>query len=324
MFNSNTYAMNWKKYLMGMSVLALLSCESTPEPDPDDPRVVNPEEEVFPVKFSLSLKEEVIPFPETRAIPPLNIGEPVAVERNETPKAIEELCSTIEYIVFKEGETVPYREITYAKEDLDFGVISDELPRGEYQFFVVAHNSSTATLDEKTLSFDRVTDTFHYTFYLNILPGDIHQESITLYRVVSKVEFVSTDIVPVGAQTFSIQLDKHACQLDLTTGHGLYPETQTPLFTYALTDHVGSSGITHSFFTFVPESGALLSANLKTTDTEDAILRERTVDNIQPIANKIIRYIGQLYNSSHSEEEFVITLAEDGEWGETIETDIGD
>lgn len=305
-----------------MSTLALLSCNSSP--DPVDPRFVDPEEEVFPVKFSLLLKEEVYSFPETRGIPPLNIPEPIAVVRGEDPKTLEDLCCQIEYIVFKDGETTPYRNLTYTREDLDFGVLSDELPRGAYEFVVIAHNSSSVSLQGNALAFDRVTDTFHHAFFLEVEPGDIHEETITLYRVVSKIEFVSTDIVPDDAKEFSIRLDKHPCLLNLSTGHGLAPEEQEPLFTYSLTEYIGSTDVTHAFFTFVPEEGVSLTAHLKAINTTDDILRERTVENIQPVVNKILRYTGRLYNSSHSDDEFTIILDENGEWSETIENELGD
>jgi len=311
--------MKLKSCMVWMSILALLSCNSS-EQEPE-----TFQEEVFPLKFSLSLKEEILSFPETRGIPPLNIAEPIAVTRgDDIPKSLKEQCCIIEYIVFKDGGDVPYRNMTFTREDIDFGVISDQLPRGEYEFIMVAHNSSSVEISDNHLVFDRLTDTFYNTFYLDIEPGNNHEESITLYRVVSKVEFVSTDIVPENAKEFTIQLDKYPCLLDMFTGHGVIPEEDPILFSYSLSDHIGNTDITHAFFTFVPEEGASLIANLKAINTEDGILRERIVEDIQPVANKIIRYKGRLYNSSHSDDEFTITLDEDGEWSETIEKDLGD
>ncbi len=301
--------MKLKNGMVWMSILALFSCNSSEQ------EVVTSQEEMFPIKFSLFLKEEILSFPETRGIPPLDISEPIA-----TPKdPLEELCSTIEYIVFKDGESTPYRNITFSREDLDFGTISDQLPRGEYEFILIAHNSSSMERSGNHLIFDRVTDTFHYAFYLEIAPGDQIEETITLYRIVSKIEFVSTDIVPEDAKEFTIQLNKYPCLLDLSTGHGVIPEENSPLFTYPLTEHVGSTDLTHAFFTFVPEGGTFLTANLKAVSTEDFILRERTVGNIQPLVNKIIRYKGRLYNPSHSDDEFTIILDENGNWDEIIE-----
>lgn len=311
--------MELKNCMVWMSAIALLSCNSS-DPDP-----VDYQEEVFPLKFSLLLKEEVFSFPETRGIPPLDITEPAVLTRgDDDPKSLEELCGKIEYIVFKDGDGTPYRNVTYSRDDLDFGVISDQLPRGDYEIIVVAHNSSSASVSGYHLAFDRVTDTFHHAFRLEVEPAVRYERTIMLYRVVSKIEFVSTDLVPQGAKDFSIRLDKHPSALNLSTGHGVIPEETPSAFNYPLAAYVGETDLTHAFFTFVPEGGTSLTASLKAVDTEDAVLRERTVENIQPIVNKIIRYKGRLYNSSLSDDEFTIILDEDGQWSETIENELGD
>ncbi|MDR2968516.1 MAG: hypothetical protein LBV32_02795 [Tannerellaceae bacterium] len=304
--------------MVWMIIPLLFSC------NPTERRTEIPEEEMFPVKFSLHLEEEVLPFSPTRGIPPLNISEPSSAGGEENDGSPEALCSAIEYIVYKDGESVPCRNTTFTREDVDFGQISDQLPRGGYTFIVVAHNASSTELAGNRMVFDRVTDTFHYTFPLEIEAGDRIEETVTLYRVVNKTEFVSTDIVPKGAKDFTIQLDKYPCILDLSTGHGVVAEGNVPLFTYPLTEHAGERGIPHAFYTFVPEGGISLSAKLQTTDTEGNTLRERTVENIQPIVNKIIRYKTMLYNPSQSDNDFTIVIDEGGEWDETIENELPD
>lgn len=303
--------------MVWMSIPALLSC------NPTERGTEIHEEEMFPVKFSLHLREDVLPFPQTRDIPPLDIPEPSTAGGQENAGSPEKLCSAIEYIVYKDGESVPCRNTTYTREDMNFGQISDQLPSGEYTFILVAHNSSFAEISDNYMVFDRVTDTFHDTFALEIA-GDRIEETITLYRVVNKTEFVSTDTVPEGAKEFTIQLNKYPCLLDLSTGHGAVAEENVPLFTYPLAEHTGERGITHAFYTFVPEGGISLSAKLQATNTEGDILREHTVENIQPIVNKIIRYRAMLYNPARSDSDFTVVIDENGEWDETIEKELPD
>lgn len=308
--------MKAKNYLFFFSVLIILSCQSEKE-------IIYPTEEEYPVKFSLALREEVLPFTRTRSIPPLNMPEPVAVTRgDDEDKTLEDLCCTIEYIVFQENKLI--RRKSYCPEDLDFGIISDQLPRGGYDIIIVAHNSPPGDLTDNNLSFEEVSDTFHYSFYMDIEPGEKNEENVTLYRVVSKVEFISTDKVPDNAREFSIQLDKYSYCLNIKSGHGEITEESIDPFIYSLTEHSGETNLTHSFFSFVPEKGITMHATLKTVSIENEIIRERTVQDIEPIINKIIRYSGRLYNPSHSEDEFTITIDENGAWNETIEDELED
>jgi len=307
------------KCLFWIPVVVFLSCQSS------DENVDPINEESFPVKFSLSLKEEVLPFHSTRSIPPLNIAEPVAETKGDDEDTfLEDLCCKIEYIVYKSGEDKPYKRRTQDSNDLDFGIISDQLPRGEYQIVLVAHNSLTTEVKDKYMLFDRVTDTFYYSLDLSIVPGDNNDRSLTLYRTVSKIEFVSTDIVPENAKELTIQLDQYPNTLDLETGYGITPDDTPALLTYPLSAHIGETDLTHAFFTFVPVENIFLDAQLEAIGSDDEVLRTRHIDDIKPIINNIIRYSGRLYNSSHSDDEFTVTIEENGEWGNTIEEDIGD
>lgn len=313
-------AMKAIKFIIWVSLLALLSCQPS-----EKESVIIEEDKLFPVEFSLTLKEEIMPFPGTRSIPSLDIPEPTAQTKgDEEEKELQELCCSIEYIVFKDGEDTPCRNITFTKEDLDFGIISDQFQQGEYNIYIIAHNSPDAEISGTTLKFDEISDTFYYFHYLEVMPENDHSETITLYRVVSKIEFVSTDKVPENAKEFTIQLENYPYQLDLITGHGIIPEEPSPIFTYSLTEHIGETGLTHAFFSFVTEEETDITAELKTIDTSDEILRERTVTGITPITNHIIRYKGRLYTPSHSDDEFTITIDENGQWAGTNEEELGD
>ena len=58
--------------------------------------------------------------------------------------------------------------------------------------------------------------------------------------------------------------------------------------TFAPTDR-GKKPYTHSFFTFIPQAGGKLSASLAAYDTDNEITREREIEDITPIANRMIR-----------------------------------
>lgn len=291
-----------------------------------DPEVLK-SETLYPVQFSIRLTEEVIPIPQTRVMPPLNIPEPIAKAEGES-KEIHSLCNTIEYIVFEEGDTEnPIRRtcFEYAENNLDFGIINDSLPLGNYQIAFLAYNSCETALEGTIMSFNKVTDTFYALSTQEIEAKEIVKENIVLRRAVGKIEFVSTDKVPDEAKDFSMTIHNYPSQLNVLTGQGVIPaEGEDPVLIHSFTqEEKGVSGLTHSFFTFVPESETI-EVDLATKDTEGLELRSRTVSGISPVANHIIRYTGRLYTYSPSDNEFTITIENDGIWAGETEHELND
>lgn len=279
-----------------------------------------------PVCFSVRLTEELIPFPVARAIPALDITDPVA-KSAEDEKEIHTLCNTIEYIVFEEGKTtVPVRHIRYEYDENNsgFGIIRDSLPTGSYQMVFLAYNSCETTLDSNIMSFRKVTDTFHTSFRLEVEPGNKVDKSIVLQRVVSRIEFVSTDPVPENAKSFSMEIFGYPCRLDILTGHGIEPETTPVMYTHSFTEkEIGQTGLTYAFFAFVPSGGeATLNVNLTALDKEDKELRNRMVESVKPVVNHIVRYKGRLYSYSASDNEFIVSIGNDGEWEDEKEFEL--
>lgn len=316
--------MKRKNYWAFLCLLCILGC--------DDPQVVttDPEVEHYPVRFAVQLTEEILSFPETRAMPPLNIPEPVARKTEDNEKGeITDFCNTIEYIVFKEGDTkTPVRRSVFEPDPLDldedFGIINDSLPPGNYQIVFLAYSSCETTLEDNILTFNKITDTFHRTYSLNVGAKQIINENISLYRIVSKIEFVSTDAIPDNAKNFAMNIWGRPSQLDVLTGQGLYNPVETTLdYTFSTID-IGLKPAVHSFFTFVPEDEEKLDVILKAFGSEDEILREREVNGVAPIANHIIRYTGRLYTPSPSDEKFILNIYDNGEWENTNENELED
>lgn len=93
------------------------------------------------------MEKEIVSFP-TRSIPNNVIPEPTASKAGESDAELNEICSTIEYVVFKNEDTpalIKHKQFTYNPTDLDadFSCIYDSLPQGDYKFYFLAHNSKT-------------------------------------------------------------------------------------------------------------------------------------------------------------------------------------
>lgn len=87
------------------------------------------------------------------------------------------------------------------------------------------------------------------------------------------------------------------------------------------------TGTVHSFYTFIPPGNEKIAVTLTTTDNSSNILRKRTVANISPIANKIIRYTGILYTPpkpDETESTYQMEIENNGKWGDTIEKELGE
>ena len=174
-------------------VLYLTGCDSS------SLEKVIPQTKFFPIQFSIQMEKEIVSFP-TRSIPNNVIPEPTVSKAGESDAELNEICSTIEYVVFKNEDTpalIKHKQFTYDPTDLDadFSCIYDSLPQGDYKFYFLAHNSKNAVLSGSTFSFDSISDTFYEMISLNIDVAEITNKDVSLQRIVSRIEFMATDSV---------------------------------------------------------------------------------------------------------------------------------
>ncbi len=286
----------------------------------------NPVEKQSPIQFFVQMEKETLSFPTTKSMPENTIGEPTSVSGESGEDAdLNELCKTLEYVVFKEENNnsvlIKHRQYIYDESslDVDFGIVYDTLPEGNYTFYFLAHNSETATLSGSTFSFDQISDSFYKAIPLEIAVAETINEDVTLQRIVSRIEFMATDPITTRLKQFNMEIEGSFNQLDLTTGYGIQsstPETFTYLFKE---EEIGKNNHIHGFYTFVPESEEYIATQLSAIDQNNELIRTRIIDNILPERNKIIRYKGRLYSRSESDNTFQISIYNNGEWKETTE-----
>ncbi len=315
----------------------LLSCSTENEsPFVDIP--TTPTAQRIPVKFQLDLAKEVLPFPQTKAMPSLDIGEPISKAEEEgeggtsptdptTPDiATNEYYQYLEYIVYAEDATTPLKRSRFNVQDEETDGITasvvDSLLPGSYHFCFLAHSDPQVTFTEQTATFTKVGDTFHLYKSLDIDEGATINESYMLGRIVGRIEFVSTDQVADNLASLQIEVENYPYAIDLKTGKGCSSNssyTQTDNFTE---EQRGQTHQTHSFFTFQPASGENLIIQLTATDRAGNVTRSREPIESSPTWNHIIRYTGVLYTPKVSEDNFQIEIEK--EWNTEIQNeDIG-
>ncbi|MDL2255380.1 hypothetical protein LJC44_04470 [Parabacteroides sp. OttesenSCG-928-G06] len=294
-----------------LSLLVCIGCDK-PESKPVEPPSL--------ITFSLSLSQEIIPFPESKSMPPLNIPGPQVETREGEEKELKDQCCTIEYIVYNDKETAPVRNVCYSLQEnnLDFGIISDTLEKGVYTIILLAHNSPAGTLAGSTMTFDRVSDTFYLLFELEIEAGQVYHQEVTLSRIVSRIEFVSTDVVPADAGSFAMAVARYPGAIDIQTGEGVVDSSDPVTFTHTFTEtEKGTTGLTHAFYSFIPAEEATMDITLTAYTEEAEVLRSREVSAVQPQRNRIVRYTGRLYSYSPSDDEFTVVI--DDVWDTPVE-----
>lgn len=229
-------------------------------------------------------------FP-TRSIPNNVIPEPTVSKAGESDAELNEICSTIEYVVFKNEDTpalIKHKQFTYNPTDLDadFSCIYDSLPQGDYKFYFLAHNSKNAVLSGSTFSFDSISDTFYEMISLNIDVAEITNKDVSLQRIVSRIEFMATDSVSDILKQFDMEIDGISNQLDIATGQGIkIPDKQILSYTFK-NNEIGEVNKVHSFYTFIPPTDNKIAVRLSAIAKNDEPIRERQIDNIIPEKTK--------------------------------------
>ncbi|MDD2953169.1 MAG: hypothetical protein PHC95_08410 [Parabacteroides sp.] len=317
-----------KKELMAIACLLCFCCCGGTEKEVPIPDL---QEKVSPIQFTIDLQKEVLPFPTTKSIPELDIPEPSPQnpDTGEDPSTPDinpdNLYNRIDYIVYQSGNPdILIKHKQFTPQDPDFTIIYDSLPSGNYHICFLAHSDKDVSVSGQTALFSKVSDTFHLFHTQEVQAGANIIKDITLQRIVSKIEFLSTDSVPKGLKSFTIDVSNYQNKIDLTTGNGISqntPYTQTDAFSDS---DIGKTKFTHSFFTFIPAPGFMLKAHLAAKNQIDEITREREVNDIQPLKNRIIRYTGILYTPKESDDTFTIDIINDGKWDSPIDKDLID
>lgn len=282
---------------------------------------------LFPVQFSVQLQKEVLPFSPTRSIPPSAIPEPVIPDKDGSEKELGDLCSRIEYVVFKQDDPEePIRHLTYNIEwDEDFGIVYDTLPAGNYQVCFLGHSSKEAVISENIFSFDDVSDSFYHSKPFSIGQNEVTSEYISLKRIIGRIEFRASDPVPEEIGKFELSVDNYTGRFNILTGKGVTSSTPYKQIDQFTPDEKGENGLSHSFLTFIPEEDTGISVVLTTTDMMDLLMRTQTVSGIFPIQNKTIRYTGVLYTTPQKDEPdntFQLTIGNNGNWEETEDKEL--
>ena len=142
-----------------------------------------------------------------------------------------------------------------SKNDLDFGSPKFKLQVGEKTLYIIASRGAhpTVDMDEMTISWLKPKDTFWAAKEIEVTNNTSHL-SVTLERVVAKMEVSLSDLIPENLATVRVYADEWR--------HGLYIMTGEPTsiseddFDFAVPDaYAGTEGaLTIFLYTFAGET----------------------------------------------------------------------
>lgn len=306
-------------------LLAFASCsnELVTENQTADPN------QLHPVQFSLLLEKEVLPFPATRSIPDYDFAEPSVPNVNPDPSELTQLCTEIEYLVYRADETeklVKHKRFSWdaTNQELDFGIVYDSLPAGNYHIYFLAHNTQDRTLDGTVFQFDKTSDSFFKQLPLSIDVAEVINQDIELRRVVSRIEFMATDTVHQRLKQFEIHATGQASAFDIRSGKGIVADEKQVFVTTFSKEQIGLKDQIQSFYTFIDDTQPTLDVDLLAIDQADELIRKRSISSIQPLVNQVIRYKGRLFSRSESDDTFQLSIFNNGAWENITEEELPD
>ncbi|MEG1543440.1 MAG: FimB/Mfa2 family fimbrial subunit [Tannerellaceae bacterium] len=291
--------MNAKAIGLLLYISCFIGCSSwtTEIEKPTNPKI--------PVQFGLQFKKEILPFPESKAIPSIDIGEPGVTN----PPSVElvDLCKSIEYVVYDKATNKFVKHHQKNQGDDDFGIVYDTLPAGKYQVSFLAHSSLNAQQKENIISFNEISDMFYATKDIEVNSMDV-QSDISLTRAVSLIHLVASDTIPNKLQTLSLSATGYPKMFDMLTGYGHLSGTEGAYVKTFSAEDLKKAADSISFLTLIPENNGLLELTQTAKDKDNNVLRTRTISKVSPEKGKELRYTGKLYSPANPDDTYKLEI----------------
>lgn len=299
-----------------IGILCLTACG---QPDEEDYE----RQEICTVQFQIQPSPEILPFQPTRGIPGNIPPEPGASAPNEEG-GTSDLFSIIEYTIYNSetDEIVKQEQFVRDNTDEDFGsYLYDEFKAGDYKICLLAHSAPEVHYEGDCITFARVGDCFYTSHNLVVEPGEAEQSvELTLSRIVSRVEFLPTDDIPLNATSFQMEISGLYNTFNLLSGEAADTPKDT-LIQHAFTpsDRQTASLYKPSFMTLLPGDGTKIGSVTLLTLQETTPIHTQTLKNIPLYANRTTRYTGVLFTPGLANGTFELNIENGGQWGEDVE-----
>ena len=204
-----------------------------------------------------------------------------------------------------------------SKNDLDFGSPKFKLRIGEKTLYVIASRGDrpTVDMDEMTISWIKPKDTFWAAKEIEVTNNTSHL-SVTLERVVAKMEVTLSDLIPDNLATVRVHADEWQ--------HGLYIMTGEPSgiseddFDFSVPDaYAGTEGaLTIFLYTFAGNTAWSSSFAFTGISDNGSAINTRELSSVRFRRNMITTIRGYLLSGDMTSE-----ISVDDTWSDSHDFD---
>ena len=231
------------------------------------------------------------------------------VSQQPMTRSTLESASMTDLWVF-DGETLVVHQTS---DDTAFGSPSVNVDYGEHHFYFIASRGSDPTVNGKTISWAKLSDTFWQGLTLTIAPQTATTQSVVLQRVAARLRVTVTDEVPSTLASLNVTPSTWYYGLDFTTGEAT--DSRTTMRTISVpASYAGTSGqLAASFYCISPSEAWTTNITLAAKSSDDATISQISIADVPMQRNHITSYSGSLFTAGRS-----VDVSADDEWGDDI------
>ncbi len=221
------------------------------------------------------------------------------------------------YYVYDTAGNLVHKIIQTPATTTNYGNIQDSLANGTYSVIFAAGMAGLRTslntgddeagINYAVLTYDNQTsegylidtawkDAFFKKLSLTVSSGNVTQ-SVTLSRIVSKIEVEVLDALPTNAKTLEITYDQDYSQFSFATA-----QSQSP-YTFVSTTTIPAADLSKTGFSvsnIIGNTIAPMTVTIKCYNSSSAVIAQRTVSNVSCQANKATVLSGDLFSTNSS------------------------
>lgn len=286
-------ALNWTCFLVLMALF--VACENPYLGDEQ------PKKKGYRVSFSIDDVVQSYAGSKSRAL--VDVGQ---------------VCSCLNAAVYQNGEKMA--SINQNKTEKNFGILSFDLPEGQYSLVVIGHSgakNASMTHADKVKFDGKVTDTFLYNGTIKVT-GDM-QQSITLTRCVAKVVFHFVDPIPENITHLRFSYTGGSSTLDATEGLGCVDSRQTEV--RSIPDEAHHAASSYAIYTFPKAQEGKIKVVMKALDANEKTLAEETFNALRIVKNGVNNIPGLCFSSGGGATARGIKVKVDDSWATSFETE---
>jgi hypothetical protein len=257
----------------------------------------------------------------------------------------------LNYLVYDNSTGLSYTE--GFEEDSNGSITGLKLPEGEYTIVFIANNDEFPVVTPQGNIYANVGihpcfavgpfDQFYAKSTCTVERNKENKYSVTLHRIVGKIEIVLTDVVASLApfvQLISYEMPSWECYFSATAewvvnpvemGYARYQQMYVSSATVGMKIELYLLENINKAQERFPVNIQLLARSTDPNSYEDAmnvppetIIAAKTIPNVDILKNKIVRYTGTLLdgpNTDPGQPSSSFTITVDATWGSTVDDD---